>query len=126
MANWTPQGFVGKFFRLGASYSPPPPGVPPPSEWGNESIVRERFGNKISGLTLKRKILKEHLPMSPSDVTELFITYFGPAKTIYGIIEDDKRAKFKSEFEALWGKNNISTDGTTTVEAEYLEVIATK
>lgn len=30
MANWTPEGFVGKVFRATSKLSPPPPGIQPP------------------------------------------------------------------------------------------------
>ena len=43
MANWTPQGFVGKSFLISSSMVPPPP-VPPPVLWGDEAVVRERLG----------------------------------------------------------------------------------
>src|SRR5438067_886135 len=44
MGNWTPSGFVGKMFALNAKHVPPPPGIPTPSLWGEESVVRSRFG----------------------------------------------------------------------------------
>lgn len=34
MANWTPEGFVGKTFNLTSRYVPPPDGVPAPVLWG--------------------------------------------------------------------------------------------
>src|SRR5438128_7396732 len=40
MANWTPEGYVGKFFRLTAKMVPPPPGIPAPTLWGDEATVR--------------------------------------------------------------------------------------
>ena len=43
MANWTPEGFVGRSFVVTARHVPPPPGIPPPLLWGNENTVRERF-----------------------------------------------------------------------------------
>jgi ubiquinone/menaquinone biosynthesis C-methylase UbiE len=43
MANWTPDGFVGKNFAVMAKMVPPPP-VPPPILWGDESVVRQRLG----------------------------------------------------------------------------------
>src|SRR5579862_8187139 len=43
MANWTPEGFVGKTFRLTASYVPPPEGIPAPVLWGVEDNVKERL-----------------------------------------------------------------------------------
>src|SRR5215831_13235780 len=50
MANWTPQGFVGKSFAISASKLPPPEGVPAPVLWGDEETVRERLGPYASRL----------------------------------------------------------------------------
>jgi hypothetical protein len=42
MANWTPEVFVGKLFQITAEMVPPPAGLPAPTLWGNEQLVRER------------------------------------------------------------------------------------
>src|SRR5215469_2132342 len=44
MGNWTPSGFVGKMFGVSSKHVPPPPGIPAPSLWGDENVVREQFG----------------------------------------------------------------------------------
>lgn len=38
MANWTPEGFVGKVFSLTSRYVPPPEGIPAPVLWDNERL----------------------------------------------------------------------------------------
>src|SRR5258708_29598521 len=50
MANWTPDGFVGKTFRLNAKYVPPPPGMPAPVLWGDEKTVSQRLARGIANL----------------------------------------------------------------------------
>ena len=47
MANWTPGGFVGQMFKINGSHLPPQPGVPAPTLWGEEAVVRQRFGPKV-------------------------------------------------------------------------------
>ena len=43
LANWTPEGFIGKMFKVFKTHLPPPPaGVPSPMAWGDENTVRER------------------------------------------------------------------------------------
>src|SRR5437588_3590762 len=54
MANWTPQGFVGKTFQLTSRHVPPPP-VPPPVLWGDESVVRKRLGGGTKQLDFVRQ-----------------------------------------------------------------------
>src|SRR5271170_7596017 len=43
MANWTPEGFVGKSFAVSARIAPPAVDLPKPVLWGTENIVKERF-----------------------------------------------------------------------------------
>src|SRR5262249_9592201 len=44
VAAWTPEGIVGRLFRLTASFMPPPPeGFQPPVMWGTEDHVRGLF-----------------------------------------------------------------------------------
>jgi ubiquinone/menaquinone biosynthesis C-methylase UbiE len=41
LANWTPEGFIGKMFQVFKAHLPPPPaGVPSPMGWGDEATVR--------------------------------------------------------------------------------------
>src|SRR6185436_1006691 len=43
MANWTPEGFIGKMFAVFGRHLPPPAGSPSPLLWGDEKVVRGRF-----------------------------------------------------------------------------------
>jgi ubiquinone/menaquinone biosynthesis C-methylase UbiE len=125
MANWTPQGFVGQFFKLGASYAPPPP-VPPPVLWGDEAMVKQRFGNNVSNLNMTRWTFRQFIPMSIDEASEHFITYFGPTKVLYGMLDEPTRARFRNDLETLWNSNNVASDGTLAFDSEYLKVIARK
>ncbi|MCI0448791.1 MAG: class I SAM-dependent methyltransferase [Chlorobi bacterium] len=125
MANWTPQGFVGQFFKLGASYAPPPP-VPPPILWGDEAMVKQRFGSRISNLNMRRWTFRQFIPMSINEAAVHFITYFGPTKTLYEMLDEPTRERFKNDLKNLWAQNNAATDGTLAFDSEYLEVVARK
>ena len=56
MVNWTPEGFVGQMFKTLGKYVPPPSGVPSPLLWGNDEIVKERFGHSVSHMILTKRI----------------------------------------------------------------------
>ncbi len=64
MANWTPRGFVGESFRLMFRTVPPPPGIPAPILWGEEEVVRQRFGNGVAKLTLTPRKLQFRYPLA--------------------------------------------------------------
>jgi ubiquinone/menaquinone biosynthesis C-methylase UbiE len=124
MGNWTPQGFVGKTFQLTAKMVPPPPGVPPPVLWGDEATVRQRLSQNVSKLTLTRQNVSFEYPFSPKEVVAFFRQYFGPSQASFARLDKAGQDQLASELEKLWAEHNQATDGTTRVEAEYLDVRA--
>ncbi len=126
MANWTPTGFVGELFKIVAEYLPPPK-MPSPIKWGDEDTVRQRFGNHAD-LQFTKHLISFTYPFSPTEVVEYFRRFFGPANKAFEALEasPDKQAALRQDLIHLWTKNNQRSDGTTFVESEYLEVLATK
>jgi SAM-dependent methyltransferase len=126
MANWTKEGFVGKMFATIGRYVPPPP-VPSPVLWGNESTVADRFGVGVSHLRLTRVHYRFEYPFSPAGTVEFFREYYGPATRAFAALGDSERASLRAELTDLWASYNTATDGDrTSVDAEYLEVIGTR
>lgn len=125
MANWTPTGFIGKMFKLMGSYVPPPP-MPSPILWGDEAVVSERLNYGISDLHLNRRLITFNFPLSPKEVVEHFRTYYGPTNKGFAALDadKDKQSALRHALEIHWQENNQATDGTTTIESEYLEVVA--
>lgn len=126
MANWTPEGFVGKSFRVTAQIAPPPPGLLPPVLWGNEETVRQRLSPFTSNLKLTRQRVLFEYPFGPKEVVALFRQYFGPTKTAFARLDKAGQEQMTTKLEELWQEHNQATDGTTKVEAEYLEVRAVR
>ncbi len=126
MANWTAQGFSGQMFKIASKHVPPPPGVMPPVLWGDEETVKSRFASGVTGLTLTRRPIEFKYPFPPNEVVEYFRQYFGPTQMAFAALDADGQAAMRKELEELWTEHNRATDGTTDVESEYLEVIATK
>jgi SAM-dependent methyltransferase len=126
MANWTPTGFIGKMFKTVSSHVPPPPGMTSPVLWGVEETVRERFSEGISKVETSLQNVRWVFPFSPAEVVEHFRLYYGPTQKAAGALEGEKQAALRSDLEQLWTSNNEATDGTTAVDAEYLEVRAVR
>jgi len=124
MANWTPEGFVGKSFQVTAKMVPPPPSVPPPVLWGDEQTVRQRFSRTTSTLNLVRQKAQFKYPFMPKEVVEFFRRYFGPTQTAFLRLDEAGQTALAAQLESLWTEYNSASDGTTSVEAEYLEVRA--
>lgn len=126
MANWTPTGFIGQMFKAVGAVLPPPPGMTSPVLWGLDEKVRERLGEGVSKIETTRRLLTFAFPFSPEEVVEHFRVYYGPTNKAFGALDEAKQAALRKDLEDLWTKNNTATDGTTSVEAEYLEVVATR
>jgi ubiquinone/menaquinone biosynthesis C-methylase UbiE len=126
MANWTPNGFIGQMFKITSSHVPPPPGMPSPVLWGVEEKVRERFGEGISKLETRLQKVTFRFPFSPAEVVEHFRLYYGPAQKAMGALDEQKGAALRKDLEELYTTHNQATDGTTRVEAEYMEVVAVR
>jgi len=124
MGNWTPDGFVGQMFRLTAKHVPPPPGIPPPSLWGDEAVVRERLGKGSSSIECRRIMCEFKYPFPPAQVVQLFREYFGPTQVAFSKLDAAGQAAMASDLERHWSAHNRATDGTTLVDVEYLEVHA--
>ena len=128
MANWTAEGITGEMFAIGPKYLPPPPGVPYPLLWGNEEIVRQRFGNRVKDLQLTRRIWQMKFPFNEAHAVEFFSRYFGPVKRTLDALsaEPEKQEQMKKDLLTFWQKHNRATDGTVLCDAEWLEVVAIK
>lgn len=126
MANWTPDGFGGQVFKIVGGHVPPPPGPPPPAQWGVEAVVRERLRDGFANLQIEKRICPIKYPFTPEDVVEFFRVNFGPVKNAFEALEVDRQPELRRDLERLWSEHNHAQDGTTYVEGEYLEVIATR
>jgi SAM-dependent methyltransferase len=124
MGNWTPAGFVGQMFKIHGKHVSPPAIMASPVKWGDEEVVRERFGDGISHLKLTRRLYPFRYPFAPSEVVEFFQTYYGPSYKAFAALDVEKQSALREDLEQLWTKNNTASDGTTAIDSEYLEVVA--
>ena len=122
MGNWTPDGHVGQMFKVIGKHVPPPPYFPTPLLWGDEFSCRERF-KAVPDLKITRYQYPFRYPFPPAKVVDFFIEYYGPTNKAYAALDSGGKAALHDELTALWTRNNTATDGSTTVFAEYIEVI---
>ncbi len=106
-ATWPPDVFTGRMFAMQGRYAPPPPpGVSPPVQWGEPTIVRERLGDKVKSLTFDRN--RVHAPiLSPQHMRAMMEVNVGPlVKLVAGLGASDpaKLATFRRELEELIGE----------------------
>jgi SAM-dependent methyltransferase len=125
MANWTGPGFVGQMFKAIAKHIAPS-GMPSPVLWGDEPTVRERLGSGVATLECSSHQYEFSYPFSPADVVEFFRANYGPMTRAFASIGEDAQRQLRDELTGLWSRHNRATDGTTRVDAEYLQVVAVR
>jgi 2-polyprenyl-3-methyl-5-hydroxy-6-metoxy-1,4-benzoquinol methylase len=126
MANWTAEGFVGLLFKTMAKHVAPPPNIPSPLLWGDETVVRERLGKGTTKITFARRLYPFSYAFPPGDVVDFYRTYYGPTNRAFAALDGDGQARLRADLERLWSEHNQATDGSTRYKAEYLEVVAVR
>jgi SAM-dependent methyltransferase len=125
MANWTGPGFVGQMFKAIAKHIAPS-GMPSPVLWGDEPTVRERLGSGVATLECSSHLYELSYPFSAADVVEFFRANYGPMTRAFASIGEEAQRQLRDELTGLWSRHNRATDGTTRVNAEYLQVLAVR
>ncbi|MEZ5400281.1 MAG: class I SAM-dependent methyltransferase [Bryobacteraceae bacterium] len=122
MANWTASGFIGRMFKAIARHIAPP-GMPSPVLWGDEAVVRERFGDALASLRCTPRMYRFEYPFPPAAVVEFFRVNYGPMARAFAALDTKSQAAMREELEDLWSSANTAGAGVTRLEAEYLEVV---
>ena len=125
MANWTLDGFVGQMFTTISKHIAPD-SMPPPVLWGDEATVRGRLCEGIADLKFALRVHHFEYPFPPDAVAGFYRRHYGPVSRAFASHDVNGQEKLLSELVRLWSAHNYSDANTTKVDAEYLEVIATR
>jgi len=124
MANWTPDGFIGRLFKIIGKYVPPAPGVKSPALWGSKAHLDALFGSNAAIAAQSKKFVFRY--KSPKHWVKIFRTYYGPVLKAFAAINADAPQVLERDLHALLEEFNLSEDGTLVVPSEYLEVVVTR
>jgi SAM-dependent methyltransferase len=124
LANWTPDGFVGRMFKIVGQHVPPPAGVPSPLAWGTEDRLDALFGHDARVEVGRRQFTFRF--RSASDWFDTFTTYYGPLLRACDALDPAGRESLRSQLVALAEDANRDTRGALTVPSDYLEVTMTR
>ncbi len=123
LANWTPDGWAGEFFRTVGKHLPAPPEIKPPPVWGTEERLRELFGEEVTSLEVTRRSYLLRYP-SAKRFIEHYRAHFGPIRKTFESLDEAGQESLAQDLEELLGRWNTSGDGTLVVPSEYLEAVA--
>jgi hypothetical protein len=126
LANWTPEGIVGKQFAILGRYLPAPPAfASPPPLWGIEEHIRELFSTLDVGLEFERAVITNTFG-SVEELLQFYETNYGPTIRAKSILEREGRwGDCRTELAELFRSQNRSADGAELrIEAEYMLIVA--
>jgi ubiquinone/menaquinone biosynthesis C-methylase UbiE len=124
MANWTPDGFIGRLFKIIGKYVPPVPGMQSPALWGSHTHLEALFGPRVA-IAAEKKMFNFRY-RSPEHWVQIFRTYYGPVLKTFQALDPEQRGSFERDIHALLQELNVAKDGTLVVPGEYLEVVITR
>jgi ubiquinone/menaquinone biosynthesis C-methylase UbiE len=124
LANWTPESFIGRLFKLVGQYVPPAPGARSPALWGTKAYLRGLVGAHASVAAESRTFVFRY--RSPEHFVEIFRNYYGPVLKTFAAIDPKARTALERDLNFLIDEFNVAQDGTAVIPSEYLEAVITK
>lgn len=107
LANWTPDSGVADMFRVMGPFQPPSvAGAGNPFEWGDEQHVRELLADSFE-LELRREDATLEIE-SGEAAWQLFVTAYGPTKTLSDSLDEERREELHREFVAVYERHRVN------------------
>ena len=122
LANWTPEGGLGRMFGMMRPFQAAPP-PSSPFDWGRETRVRELLGDAFELEVGEHASVLE--TANGEEYWQLFSTSYGPTKTLAESLTEERR----DEFHRAWVDffENEYRDGDHIAhKREYLLILGTK
>jgi ubiquinone/menaquinone biosynthesis C-methylase UbiE len=125
LANWTPEGFLGRLFKVMNRFAPPPAGLASPMAWGSEPRLVDLFGPQATDIRTARKMYVFRY-RSAEHWVEFFRTYYGPTHKAFAALDEAGRGALHAALIEFLRDENTHGGDALVVPAEYLEVVITK
>ena len=125
MANWTPEGFIGRLFKVIGKHMAPPAGLKSPALWGTEAHLHELFGAEARAIQIQRKHFNFRYG-STAHWLQVFRDYYGPTHKAFAALDAAGQQALATDISALLDELNVAGPNSLVVPGEYLEVVITK
>lgn len=123
MANWTPDGFIGRLFKILGQYIPNP--LPSPALWGTVDHIDAMFGAHAAGIATERRHFNFRYINTEAWLNN-FKAVYGPVKNAYAALDDSGCDLLQRDILGLLDELNSADDGTMVVPGAYLEIVVDK
>jgi ubiquinone/menaquinone biosynthesis C-methylase UbiE len=125
LANWTPEGFVGRMFKTLGKHLPPLPGIKPPSLWGTEDHLHKLFAATADEIRIERRHFNFRY-RSAEHFIEVFRTWYGPVHKAFSALSETGAVALQRDLSELLNHLNRAGPSSLVVPSEYLEVVITR
>jgi SAM-dependent methyltransferase len=125
LANWTPEGFIGRLFKVIGAYVPPPAGLKSPALWGTEPHIVELFGPRAAQIRCERRHFNFRY-RSAAHWVQVFRDFYGPTHKTFAALDEAGQRALERDITALLAQMNTGGKTSLVVPGEYLEVVVTK
>jgi ubiquinone/menaquinone biosynthesis C-methylase UbiE len=122
---WTPEGLMGDLFRIGRSFAPPDPDLPPSVDWGDEAIARRRLEGLAAHVEIERRTV-DWRGDSPQAFAEELLASAPPMIAAREALPPERYEELRGQLVDLMARRNAAGDGAFGVEAEYAVIVARK
>jgi SAM-dependent methyltransferase len=125
LANWTPDGFIGRLFKAVGAHVPPPAGLKSPALWGTEAHIAELFGSGAEAIRCERRLFNFRYG-STAHWIQVFRDFYGPTHKAFAALDAAGQQALESAITALLEEVNVAGPSSLVVPAEYLEIVITR
>jgi hypothetical protein len=122
IAAWTPEGFIGQYFKANAQHVPPPAGVRSPLQWGTTERLGELFGDIVREVRIERRFYTFRA-RSPQAWIADFRRWYGPTLKSFEAVGEAGSEALEHDLLNVVARFNRATDGTLVVPSEYVEAV---
>jgi SAM-dependent methyltransferase len=122
---WTPEGFLGDWFRATAKHAAPPAGLASPLRWGTEDGVNELLGDEVMSVQTRRLAFTWRFTDAAAMV-DLFKTVYGPTVKAFATVGESGAAALEADLRAVAEQAAHRRGTAITIPAEYLEIVAVR
>ena len=124
LANWTPEGFIGRLFKVIGAHVPPPAGLKSPALWGTEAHLAELFGARAD--SLRAAVLQLPLPLGGALGAGVPRLLRPDAQGLRGARRAGPAGARATTSPRCSKQMNTAGAASLVVPAEYLEVVINK
>lgn len=124
LANWTPEGLIGRLFKIVGAHVPPPAGLRSPALWGTEAHLVSLFGPYAADLRVTRKTFPFRY-LSAAHFVQVFRDWYGPTHKAFAALDADGKVSLEREMTALLNELDVGGGRGLVAPSEYAEIVIT-